>query len=75
MTELFGPLVSGGCVVVADLEGVAGGGVRAGEGDAESSAVCWDGWQGGAAEGDLVVGGEALSGGMLRAGAGSGIRW
>ena len=49
VTALFGPLVSGGCVVVADLEGAegaegAGGcGVRAGEGDAGSSAVAGTG--------------------------------
>ena len=69
VTALFGPLVSGGCVVVADLEG-AGGAGGPGFGLVKVTPSHLPvlgpvaGW---AAEGDLVVGGEALPGGMLRA--------
>ena len=68
VTALFGPLVSGGAVVVADPEGL------------ERAEGSWFGLvkvtpshlpllgrvAGWAADGDLVIGGEALSGGMLR---------
>ncbi len=68
VTALFGPLVSGGAVVVAGLEGLdrAGG---AGFGLVKVTPSHLPvlgrvaGW---AAGGDLVVGGEALPGGMLR---------
>jgi amino acid adenylation domain-containing protein len=68
VTGLFGPLVSGGCVVVADLEGAAGaGGAGFGLVKVTPSHLPLMGRVAGwAAEGDLVVGGEALSGPMLR---------
>ena len=65
VTALFGPLVSGGCVVVADLEGVGGAGFGLVKVTPSHLPLLGRvaGW---AAEGDLVVGGEAMSGGMLR---------
>src|SRR5580693_4845648 len=65
VTGLFGPLVSGGCVVVADLEGAGGAGVGLVKVTPSHLPLLGRvaGW---AAEGDLVVGGEAMSGGMLR---------
>ena len=69
VTSLFGPLVSGGCVVVAGLEGAVGAG-GAGFGLVKvtpSHLPMLERVAGWAAQGDLVVGGEALSGGMLGA--------
>ncbi len=70
VTALFGPLVSGGCVVVADLEGAGAAGDAGGAGFGLVKVTPGHlpllgpvaGW---AAQGDLVVGGEALPGGML----------
>ena len=71
VTALFGPLVAGGCVVAAGLEGLeragAAGVSRFGLVKVTPSHLpllgSVAGW---AADGDLVIGGEALSGGMLR---------
>ena len=71
VTALFGPLVSGGPVVVAGLEGLGRAGAAGGTGFGLVKVTPGHlpllgrvaGW---AADGDLVVGGEALPGGMLR---------
>ncbi len=65
VTALFGPLVSGGCVAVADLEGLEGSGFGLVKVTPSHLPLLGRvaGWT---AEGDLVVGGEAMSGGMLR---------
>ncbi len=72
VTGLFGPLVSGGCVVVAGLEGMEGPGAAGSAGFGlvkvtPSHLPLLGRVAGWAPDGDLVVGGEALSAGTLRA--------
>ena len=69
VTALFGPLMSGGAVMVAGLEGLERAGAAAWFGLVKVTPSHLPflgrvaGW---AADGDLVIGGEALQGGVLR---------